>query len=72
MIDRDEYLVRCKKRALEYLNRGDVKNAIVSMQSDLSKHEDFRGISDKLMPMALFIMINNDHREARRFIEGFR
>lgn len=72
MIDRDEHLAQCKKRALEYLDRGDVKNAIASIGSDLSKHEDFKGIVDKLMPLGLFIAINNDEREARRFIEGFR
>lgn len=70
--DRDEYLARCKKRALEYLDRGEVVNAIASMGSDLSKHEDFKGIADKMMPVGLFFAMSNDAIEARRFIEGFR
>jgi hypothetical protein len=71
-MNRDEYLDWAKKRALEYLDRGDIQNAIASMGSDLNKHEDFKGISQKLMPMALWAVINNDIREARRWIEGFR
>lgn len=70
--DRNEYLAQCKRRALEYLDRFDVLNAITSMQSDLGKHDDFKAISEQLMPMALWIMIQNDYREARRFIEGYR
>lgn len=72
MIDRDEYLANCKRRALDYLNEGDIKNAITSMMSDLSKHDDFKGIANKLMSLALFHMMHPDRHEAKRFIEGFR
>jgi hypothetical protein len=72
MRSREEHLEWCKKRALEYLDRGDVENAIASMGSDLGKHEDFTGIVNKLMPLALFYAINNDYDGARRWIEGFR
>lgn len=69
---RDEHLAWCKRRALEYLDEGDVVNALTSMQSDLSKHEELKGIADKMAPLAMFIMVNPDLREARRYIEGFR
>ena len=69
---RDEHLSWCKQRALEYLNRGDITNAVASMGSDLMKHEDFRGITDKLMPLGMLYVMQNDHAGARRFIEGFR
>jgi hypothetical protein len=69
---RDEYLEWAKKRALEYLDRGDIQNAIASMGSDLNKHEDFKGISEKLMLLGIWCVVNHDIREARRWIEGFR
>jgi hypothetical protein len=71
MMTRDEHLTWCKKRALEYLDRGDVENAIASMGSDLKKHKDFIHIADAMMPMALFILMNHDIYEARRWINGF-
>jgi hypothetical protein len=37
---RAEHLDWCKKRALEYTDAGDVKNAVSSMLSDLSKHPE--------------------------------
>jgi hypothetical protein len=72
MKDRDEYLVWCKQRALEYLDRGDVVNAIASMGSNLMKHPEFEGVAKKLMPLGMWIAIHRDIHEARRFIEGFR
>ena len=35
---RKEHLEWCKARALEYLDRGDIQNAVTSMMSDLGKH----------------------------------
>jgi len=61
----------CKKRALEYLDHGDVMNAVTSMLSDLSKHPETKGIGDKLGMLGIFA-IQNGPQEARRFIEGFR
>lgn len=71
-IDRDVYLQQCKKRALEFLDRGDVVNAIASMGSELRQHPDFTGIVDQLMVLGLKIAIDRDPVEARRFIVGFR
>jgi hypothetical protein len=68
----DEHLAWCKKRALEYLDRGDVTNAIASMLSDLSKHEETKAIGKSLGPMGLVHAMNRDIAGARRFIEGFR
>jgi hypothetical protein len=69
---RDEHLKWCKKRALEYLEAGDVHSAIASMMSDLKKHEELGGISDILTQLGLSYAMNQDHDGARRFIEGFR
>ena len=69
---RDEHVNWCKKRALEYLDRGDVSNAIASIMSDMNKHPE-----TKLEPGSVFTMLglmavaSGDPREARRYIEGF-
>jgi hypothetical protein len=39
-VTRDEHLAWCKKRALEYVDAGDLTNAVASMGSDLKKHPD--------------------------------
>lgn len=69
---RDEHLRWCKQRALEYLDRGELQDAVSSMLSDLNKHPDTRGIGEKLAPLAMLYLTNGDATGVRRFIEGFR
>lgn len=69
---RDEHLAWAKQRALEYLTKGDITNAIASMGSDLMKHEELKTISMAMMPVALSYAMNHDLDGARRWIEGFR
>jgi hypothetical protein len=69
---RDEHLAWCKQRALEYLDRGDVLNAMTSMLSDLSKHQETKLSNPYLTMMAMFIARDHDIEGAQRFIEGFR
>jgi hypothetical protein len=68
---RDEHLAWAKKRALEYLDEGNLKDAYTSMASDLSKHPDFQKIERLMSPLGLLHVINHDGRELRRWIEGF-
>jgi hypothetical protein len=37
---RKEHLEWCERRALEYVEMGDLKNAYASMASDLRKHPE--------------------------------
>lgn len=69
---RDEHLQWCKDRALEYLNKGDMTNAVTSMLSDLGKHEETRAVGEKLAPMGMMFLMNRDSDGVRRFITGFR
>lgn len=71
---RAEHLAWCKRRALEYVEAGDLHQAFSSMASDLGKHSETEG-ARKLcgelgMPMLLGGMLNTKD-EMRRFIEGF-
>lgn len=68
---RDEHVEWCKKRALEYLDRGDIKNAVTSMMSDMDKHPECR-VNQALSMLGMMAIMQNDHAGARRFIEGFR
>lgn len=69
---REEHLAWCKKRAHEYLDRGDIENAVTSIASDLNKHPETEGhIGISLGMMMLMTGNLSDPREARRFIDGF-
>ena len=71
---RDEKLQWCKDRAIEYVDRGDLSQAVSSMGSDLQKFDELAAASQtfkKLFPLALLNMQNNDASGIRRFINGF-
>ena len=70
---RDEHLEWAKKRALEYVDRGDVREGFTSMLSDLSKHEELKnhkggeiGVQFMLLPGWI-----DNAVEVRRWIVGF-
>jgi hypothetical protein len=69
---RAEHLAWCKKRAHEYLAQGDIKNAVASMLSDLSKHPETRlPEGSPLGTLGLMTVMSDDHHGAVRFIDGF-
>jgi len=69
---RDEHLAWAKQRALEYLDRRDVQNAVTSIMSDLGKHSELRRSADAAGAFAIAVMMRGSVQDARRFIEGFR
>jgi hypothetical protein len=73
-MERKEHLEWAKKRALEYLDAGDAKNAFASMTSDVRKHpemENHAGIELGIL-MAMGIQgWASDPAEIRRWINGF-
>lgn len=70
MTDRAEHLAWCKQRALEYLDAGNLQDAVASMGSDLNKHPE-TGCPDVLMTPGMMLIVNNDAAGVRRWIEGF-
>ena len=70
-MEREEHLEWCKTRAREYLDQGDVSQAIASMLSDLDKHASTRTSAKMLGPLGLFEAAKGGLEGARRFIEGF-
>lgn len=70
MTDRADHLAWCKVRALEYLDAGNLADAVASMGSDLSKHPETK-CPDVLMSLGMMLIIQNDEAGVRRWIEGF-
>lgn len=69
---RQEHLDWCKKRAHEYLDRGDVTNAIASMMSDLQKHEETAHSATGILAMiGMQAASTGDQQAAKRYIDGF-
>ncbi len=69
-MNRTEHLVWCKQRACEYLERGEVIDAVTSMLFDLRKHPETK--PDRILAMlGMFAAKNGDVVEVRRFIDGF-
>jgi hypothetical protein len=66
---RDEHLAWCKQRARDYLDNGDLQNAMRSVMSDLGKHDDTKPDID-MMRLSLSIQLTNDRDLARAFIDG--
>ena len=70
-MERDEHLAWCKKRALEYVERGNCHEAVSSMLSDLGKHEAFRGGVYDALGFAGLMEISKGPAVVRYWIEGF-
>ncbi len=69
---RTEHVEWCKQRAIEYVDSGDLNEAMASMCSDLGKHPDtvgHAGIQLGIM-MQAGGQLDSDH-EMRKFINGF-
>jgi len=71
---RAEHLEWCKQRAREYLDHGELANAVASMLSDLTKHPETAssGRNPHLGMIGIIAARDNDAAAVRRFIEGFR
>lgn len=69
---RAEHLEWCKKRAHEYLNRGDLTNAVTSMMSDMTKHEETKFAAEgALGQLGMLAIMSGNRDEVRRYIDGF-
>ena len=70
---RGEHLAWCKQRALEYVDRGDLQNALASMGSDMRKHPetDSPAVVMLLGIEGIRYVAANDAEGMRRLITGF-
>jgi hypothetical protein len=68
---RAEHLDWAKQRALEYVGRGDLANAVASMVSDLAKHHETRVSADGFIALVGMMEIERGPEAVRHWIEGF-
>jgi uncharacterized membrane-anchored protein len=69
---REDHLAWCKKRALEYVDAGELVNAVTSMGSDLNKHPETSMDNPFLLMAGALEAQKGDVHGVRRWIEGFR
>lgn len=75
MRTREEHLTECKRRAMEYVEHGQLLDAVTSMMSDLDKHPETKVASGSVLTMLGLLAAmdaQNGHRDAVvRYIKGF-
>lgn len=73
-ITRQEHLDWCKKRALEYVDAGDLSGAFASFTSDISKHPETEGIRQTVamlgMPLLMAGLLSTP-QQMRDHITGY-
>jgi hypothetical protein len=68
---RDKYVERCKQRAFEYLDQGDVRKAAALFVSDMNARRDCQ-LPHHLMAIGLALLMGDDALGWRTFIEGLK
>jgi hypothetical protein len=70
---RDERLEWCKARAREYLQRGELGNAVASIISDMNQsYPELPPCPPELAIIGIRIAADGDRNRVENFIEGFR
>lgn len=65
------YLAWCKQRAIEYVDAGDLNNAVASMASDLRKHPATEISANGILFAMGMMEIRRGPDAVRRWVEGF-
>jgi len=68
---RDKYVARCKERALDYLDRGDLKNAVASVIANMDARTDCK-LPHHLATIVVSLLMGNDAIGVRALIEDLR
>jgi hypothetical protein len=72
-LTRDEHLAWCKRRALGYVDAGDLAHAVARMASDLKTHPDTDNPAlNGLVMIAMMYVTDGDKAAVRCWIERFR
>jgi hypothetical protein len=68
---RDRYVERCKRRAFDYLDQGDLKKAAAVFVGDMNARSDCR-LPHHLTALAVALLMADDALGWRALIEGLR
>jgi hypothetical protein len=70
-IPRDKYVERCKQRAFDYLDRGDLKNAVSSFVSSMDARPDCE-LPHHLAALGAVLWMGKDVQGWKALIEDFK
>jgi hypothetical protein len=68
---RDKYVERCKQRAFDYLDRGDLRGAVAAFVNNMNARPDCE-LPHHLAALGVVLLMGNDALGWRTLIEGFR
>jgi hypothetical protein len=71
-LTRDERLAWCKRRALEYVDAGDLRHAVASIVSDLKAHPDTDNPALNGLAIGMMYVKDGDKAAVQHWIERFR
>ena len=70
-VPRDKYVERCKQRALDYLDRGELRNAVASFVKNMNARPDCE-LPHHLAALGVSLLMTNDALGWKVLIEEFR
>lgn len=73
-VTRQEHLEWCKKRAIEYIDAGNVSEALSSFASDVTKHPETEAIRDTIANLGIPLLMAgaiNTPQAMRKHINGY-
>ena len=70
-IPRDKYVERCKQRAFDYLDRGDLKNAVSSFVNNMDARPDCE-LPHHLAALGVVLWMGKDVQGWKALIEEFK
>lgn len=68
---RDKYVERCKQRAFDYLDRGELRNAVASFVNNMNARPDCE-LPHHLAALGVLLLMGNDALGWKALIEEFR
>jgi hypothetical protein len=69
-IPRDKYVERCKQRAFDYLDRGDLKNAVSSFVNNMDARPDCE-LPHHLAALGVVLWMGRDVQGWKALIQDF-
>ena len=70
-VPRDKYVERCKQRAFDYLDRGELRNAVASFVNNMNTRPDCE-LPHHLAALGVLLLMRNDALGWKALIEEFR
>ena len=70
-VPRDKYVERCKQRAFDYLDRGELRNAVASFVDNMNARPDCE-LPHHLAALGDLLLMRNDATGWKALIEVFR